>query len=134
MCSTYLRKFHISKPGSFPSSSDKLRCYLLYYTHKQTFHTESLITFLSQEEIFGPLLAFVTVEDVDEAIKIINDGEKPLAFYVFTESKATFEYINRRTSAGGVVRNDVHMHYARELGEGWEGGGERGGGGEGGGE
>ena len=60
---------------------------------------------------------------MDEAIKIINDGEKPLAFYVFTESKATFEYINRRTSAGGVVRNDVHMHYARELGEGGGGGG-----------
>ena len=68
------------------------------------------MTFFFQEEVFGPLLPMVWVDDVDQAIKIINDREKPLAFYVFTESKSTFEYINRRTSAGGVVRNDTIMH------------------------
>ena len=62
--------------------------------------------------MFGPLLPMVWVDDVEQAIKIINDREKPLAFYVFTESKSTFEYINRCTSAGGVVHNDTLMHGA----------------------
>jgi len=40
--------------------------------------------------------------------------EKPLALYVFTESKQTFEKINRLTSAGGVTHNDTLMHFSRE--------------------
>lgn len=37
-----------------------------------------------QEEIFGPLLPILSVSGLDEAIKFINKGEKPLALYVFT--------------------------------------------------
>ncbi|KAG9340548.1 hypothetical protein JZ751_021370, partial [Albula glossodonta] len=39
---------------------------------------------LMQEEIFGPLLPIVTVAGVDEAIRFINEREKPLALYVFS--------------------------------------------------
>ena len=39
-----------------------------------------------QEEIFGPLLPIVTVSGVDEAIRFINEREKPLALYVFSSS------------------------------------------------
>lgn len=41
---------------------------------------------------------------------LLPDREKPLAFYVFTASGSTFKKINRLTSAGGVVLNDVLMH------------------------
>lgn len=37
-----------------------------------------------QEEIFGPLLPILPVSGLDEAIKFINKGEKPLALYVFS--------------------------------------------------
>lgn len=37
-----------------------------------------------QEEIFGPLLPILTVDGLDEAIRFINKGEKPLALYVFS--------------------------------------------------
>ena len=37
-----------------------------------------------QEEIFGPLLPILPLGGLDEAIKFINKGEKPLALYVFT--------------------------------------------------
>lgn len=37
-----------------------------------------------QEEIFGPLLPILPVSGLDEAIKLINKGEKPLALYVFS--------------------------------------------------
>lgn len=44
-----------------------------------------------QEEIFGPILPIVPVKNADEAIKFINDREKPLAFYVFSRnSKVSF--------------------------------------------
>lgn len=37
-----------------------------------------------QEEIFGPLLPILPVSGLDEAIKFINKGEKPLALYIFS--------------------------------------------------
>lgn len=37
-----------------------------------------------KEEIFGPLLPIVNVSGVDEAIQFINDREKPLVVYVFS--------------------------------------------------
>lgn len=40
-----------------------------------------------KEEIFGPVLPIVTVSSVDEAIQFINDREKPLVVYVFSNKK-----------------------------------------------
>lgn len=40
-----------------------------------------------KEEIFGPVLPIVTVSSVDEAIQFINDREKPLVLYVFSNKK-----------------------------------------------
>lgn len=37
-----------------------------------------------KEEIFGPLLPIITVSGVDEAVQFINDREKPLVIYVFS--------------------------------------------------
>lgn len=37
-----------------------------------------------QDEIFGPLLPVLTVSGADEAIKFINQREKPLALYIFS--------------------------------------------------
>lgn len=42
---------------------------------------------LMQEEIFGPLLPIVTVSDMDDAIRFINEREKPLAMYIFCSDK-----------------------------------------------
>jgi acyl-CoA reductase-like NAD-dependent aldehyde dehydrogenase len=59
----------------------------------------------------------VTVESLDEAIEFVNAREKPLTMYVFTESRKTFERINKLTSAGGVCHNDTIMQAGGELGE-----------------
>lgn len=37
-----------------------------------------------KEEIFGPVLPIITVSGVDEAIQFINEREKPLVVYVFS--------------------------------------------------
>lgn len=42
---------------------------------------------LMQEEIFGPLLPIVTVSDMDDAIRFVNEREKPLALYIFCTDK-----------------------------------------------
>ncbi|MFH8770008.1 aldehyde dehydrogenase family protein [Streptomyces sp. NPDC017958] len=55
-----------------------------------------------QEEIFGPVLPIVTVPGLDAAIDFINDRDKPLALYVFTESEQTRGRLAAETSSGGL--------------------------------
>ncbi|MFG3280620.1 aldehyde dehydrogenase family protein [Streptomyces sp. NPDC048111] len=55
-----------------------------------------------REEIFGPILPVVTVADLDEAIAFINDRDKPLALYAFTESDGTRARLAAETSSGGL--------------------------------
>ncbi|XP_036379653.1 aldehyde dehydrogenase, dimeric NADP-preferring-like [Megalops cyprinoides] len=65
-----------------------------------------------QEEIFGPLLPIVTVSGLEEAIRFINDREKPLALYVFSSKKQVIKRMLAETSSGGVTANDVLMHFS----------------------
>jgi aldehyde dehydrogenase (NAD+) len=63
-----------------------------------------------QDEIFGPILPVLKVRDVDEAISIVNEGEKPLALYVFTDESATEDSVLERTSSGGACVNGTIVH------------------------
>ncbi|KAG7484095.1 hypothetical protein MATL_G00045370 [Megalops atlanticus] len=65
-----------------------------------------------QEEIFGPLLPILTVSGVDEAIRFINDREKPLALYVFSPDNKLIKRVIAETSSGGVLANDCLVHYS----------------------
>ena len=65
-----------------------------------------------QEEIFGPVLPIVPVKDTDAAIAFVNQREKPLALYVFSNDNATIEKVFRQTSSGAAVANDTIMHAA----------------------
>jgi len=62
---------------------------------------------LLTEEVFGPLLLLLPVEDMEAAIRYINDRPKPLALYVFSRSKATVRQLVTRTSSGSVCVNDT---------------------------
>lgn len=71
------------------------------------------------EEIFGPLLPILTFDSVDEIIRDINAGPKPLALYIFSEDKATVKRITSRVSFGGGCINDCIIHLATsEMGFG----------------
>ncbi len=65
---------------------------------------------IMQEEIFGPLLPFITFKDVSKAIEIINSMAKPLSLYVFSKQKSFIEKIIANTSSGGVCVNETIMH------------------------
>ncbi|BBN20246.1 hypothetical protein MPTK1_8g17640 [Marchantia polymorpha subsp. ruderalis] len=67
---------------------------------------------IMQEEIFGPLLVILTVKSVDQAIKFVNSRPKPLALYVFSNSKAVQQQVIEETSSGGVTVNDTMLHVA----------------------
>ena len=66
-----------------------------------------------QREIFGPLLPILTFRNVDEVVRQINEGPKPLALYVFSQDKARTRRILAQTSSGGVAINQVVLHYAQ---------------------
>ncbi|MFF5899314.1 aldehyde dehydrogenase family protein [Streptomyces argenteolus] len=55
-----------------------------------------------REEIFGPVLPVLTVDGLDEAIAFVNERDKPLALYAFTEDPAVRERLLTETSSGGV--------------------------------
>ncbi|CAH1954578.1 unnamed protein product [Acanthoscelides obtectus] len=63
-----------------------------------------------QEEIFGPLLPIVYVENAYDAMAFINEREKPLAMYIFSNDSHLVDTFLSTTSAGGVTVNDVVMH------------------------
>eukprot|EP00052_Salpingoeca_macrocollata_P021755 m.187124 g.187124 ORF g.187124 m.187124 type:complete len:497 (-) comp21616_c1_seq3:68-1558(-) len=65
-----------------------------------------------QEEIFGPILPILVLKSVEEMVQYVNEHEKPLAMYIFSESKSEQEKIIEQTSAGGVCVNDCIMHAA----------------------
>jgi aldehyde dehydrogenase (NAD+) len=67
---------------------------------------------LMQQEIFGPVLPILGVDDMDEAIAFVNGRDKALALYVFTGDKATANHVVANTSAGGSCINDVVFHNA----------------------
>ena len=56
----------------------------------------------------------MTVDSAEEAIKIINSRDKPLALYLFTASEEVQELFTRRTSSGGICINDTIMHLSVE--------------------
>ena len=55
------------------------------------------------EEIFGPILPVIEVPDLDAAISFINERDKPLALYAFTESEETKRRLATETSSGGLA-------------------------------
>ena len=71
------------------------------------------------EEIFGPILPILTFESLEEVIAAVQSGEKPLALYIFSESKRNIDAVTTRIAFGGGCVNDVIIHLATsEMGFG----------------
>ncbi len=60
---------------------------------------------IAQEEVFGPVLAIVRAESVDEAIDIENSSPYGNAASVYTENGGLARYVTERASAGMVGIN-----------------------------
>ena len=64
---------------------------------------------LMAEEIFGPLLPVLELNDFDTALAEIRQGPKPLALYLFGGTAREQQQTLETTSSGGVCFNDVVM-------------------------
>ena len=64
---------------------------------------------LMREEIFGPILPVIEVNDLDDAIEFVRRGDKPLSAYLFTRSRTSEKKFLRELACGSVCINDVMM-------------------------
>ncbi|TFK83169.1 aldehyde dehydrogenase [Polyporus arcularius HHB13444] len=64
---------------------------------------------LMGEEIFGPILPILAVDDIDEAIRVINSKPIPLVIYLFTTQDELKHKFLRETRSGQLVVNDTIM-------------------------
>lgn len=65
---------------------------------------------LMRDEIFGPILPVIGVDDIDAAIDFVNRRPKPLAVYVFSKSKSLARRVVDAVPAGGAVINHIALH------------------------
>ena len=73
--------------------------------------TEDMV--IRQRETFGPLLMVLTYNDPQEAIDYINDRDRPLALYPFSNNADLVERYIRNIMSGGVTVNDALFHVAQ---------------------
>lgn len=64
------------------------------------------------EEVFGPVLPVVPYDTLEQAVDHVNDGERPLALYVFSKDAATAEQVLATTTSGGACVNTCASHAA----------------------
>lgn len=69
----------------------------------------SLDSEVMTEEIFGPILPIIEVDNLDRAIGFVRRGDKPLAAYLFTRSRASEQKFLAELACGSVAINDVMM-------------------------
>lgn len=69
---------------------------------------------IMQEEVFGPILPIVAINDIDSIIHYVNERPMPLALYWFGKSKEAMQRILNETRSGGVTINDTLLHAAVE--------------------
>lgn len=71
-------------------------------------------TKMMQEEIFGPILPVISYDTLDEAMEYIRARPRPLALYLFDDSRTTQNRVMEETIAGGVCINDTLFHIAQD--------------------
>lgn len=67
---------------------------------------------LLEEEIFGPILPVIPVDDISEAIEFVNARPHALFVYAFSEDAKVKQRILDNTRSGGIVFNDTFQQAA----------------------
>lgn len=69
---------------------------------------------IMQEEIFGPVLPVLTYSDPAQILDYLQNGNKPLALYLFSEDEAFIARMLAGTSSGGVTINGWASHWGEQ--------------------
>ncbi|KAH9486012.1 Aldehyde dehydrogenase family 3 member I1, chloroplastic [Psilocybe cubensis] len=62
---------------------------------------------LLEEELFGPILPLVAVENLDEAIEFLGDRDHPLTLYLFSNDEEAKKKVLANTTSGNFWINDT---------------------------
>jgi aldehyde dehydrogenase (NAD+) len=73
---------------------------------------EDISSPVMKEEIFGPILPIVVVDDFEQAKNFVIENDKPLAAYLFTKNKTQEKQWINEIQAGNQCINDVIMFNA----------------------
>ena len=68
-----------------------------------------------QEEIFGPILPVIVFDNLDEVLSSLQNKPRPLACYLFTQSRQTESKVLHTLSFGGGCVNDTVIHLANHY-------------------
>ncbi|MEM6580266.1 MAG: coniferyl aldehyde dehydrogenase [Pseudomonadota bacterium] len=68
---------------------------------------------IRNRETFGPLLMVLTYHEPQEVVDYVNERDRPLAFYPFTNDKDLANMYIERVMSGGVTVNDALFHVAQ---------------------
>jgi acyl-CoA reductase-like NAD-dependent aldehyde dehydrogenase len=71
---------------------------------------------IAQEEIFGPVLSLIPVEDEEHAIQVANDSSYGLNGSVLTHDADTAYRIARRVRTGGIGQNGLRLDFGLPFG------------------
>ena len=66
------------------------------------------------EEIFGPILPILGFEEIASLKKVIQKNKNPLASYIFSRNKDNIRLIGESFLSGGLVINDVLIHFVND--------------------
>jgi aldehyde dehydrogenase (NAD+) len=67
---------------------------------------------IMEEEIFGPVLPVLRYERLEDVVRHIRSGTKPLAMYIFSQDRRAVDRLLSETSAGGTCVNTTVMHFS----------------------
>ena len=87
-----------------------------YYVRPTVFAGVTNGMTIAREEIFGPVLAILGYDTVDEAIGVANDTPFGLAAYVLGRDPATLRHVAGRLRAGQVNINGAGMDIMAPFG------------------
>jgi len=68
---------------------------------------------IMQEEIFGPLLPVKPYDHLNDVIDYINEHERPLALYIYSNDIKVQQTFIDKTMSGGICINDSMLHVAQ---------------------
>jgi acyl-CoA reductase-like NAD-dependent aldehyde dehydrogenase len=71
---------------------------------------------IAQEEIFGPVLSVIPVEDEEEAIAVANDSSYGLSGAVLTNDAQAAYDVARRIRTGGIAQNGLKVDWELPFG------------------
>lgn len=67
---------------------------------------------LFEQEIFGPILPILIVNNFEEALNYVKQQEKSLAAYIFTKDSQKADRLIQETRSGNVLVNDVLLNFS----------------------